>query len=80
KNFLETLLKGQSKINFLLMTKMPFKVSKTRFAKSPTWNPVSGEKEIGDVSLNDDPYALSSSYKEVKERKENKPLKKVFDW
>ncbi len=48
--FVKGLMEGRSKSGFILLTRMPFMVSKTRFARSPVYNPESGEKEVADES------------------------------
>ena len=83
--FLNGLLEGRSPLNFVLMTRLPFKVAKGRFKPSPTWNPSTNTKEVeikdtSDVKVEDDPYAVAYSYKDVKEKKENKPIGDLDDW
>ena len=77
--FLKGLLEGKAPRGFVLLTRLPFKVASSRFMKSPTWNPSTGEKEV-DVKLEDDPYAVAGSYREVKERKDSKPIEDVREW
>jgi len=45
-SFFRGLLEGRSPSGFVLLTRMPWRVSKSRFKPSPVFNPVSGEKEV----------------------------------
>lgn len=53
KGFLERLFAGGVSSGFIVLTRMPFKVSSTRFPSSPVFNPVSGvaEADKGQVPL-----------------------------
>ena len=77
--FLKGLLDNKSK--FLLLTKMPFKVSKSRYKPSPVYNPVSGEKElelsqlerVDELSTSDDAF----SQKVLKQGKVKKGFEEI---
>ena len=77
------LLSGKSPKGFLLLTRMPFRVSKDRFVKSPVWNVVSGEKELDVDSSDVASPGLGSdvlSHKASKSRKEKSLFKDEVVW
>lgn len=51
--FVRGLLDGRSPSGFLLLTRLPFRVSKDRYKPSPVWNPDSREKELYESSSED---------------------------
>lgn len=52
--FLKGLLEKRAPRNFVLMTKMPFKVAKNRFAPSPVYNPDTKEKELVEDNIDEE--------------------------
>lgn len=77
------LLNGSVKQNFSIMTRLPFKVSTSRFGVSPLWDPNGTNVLIppsssNDVKLNDDVLAFES----YKTRTGDKviPVRDVEDW
>lgn len=80
--FLKGLLEGRAPTGFVLMTRMPFKVAKNRFKPSPVYNPGSGEKELVEPKLQDDPFGVMSvrNYEERRRKQEEKPLGDLNEW
>ncbi len=64
--FAKGMMEGKSKHGFILLTKMPFKVNKNRFAKSPVYNPDTGEKEVQTeetLTNNNDAFSVKAKEK-----------------
>lgn len=72
--FLKGLLDGRSPKGFLLLTRLPFRVSKRRFAKSPVWVPEGGVKEVVDEDVGTGEDVLSA-----REQKKRQVKRSVSD-
>jgi hypothetical protein len=72
--YTQRMLDEKNTNKFLLLTRLPFKVSPDRFKASPLWDPStsSGKRELTDEELTTGNDALS-----VKKREEGK-LKKIY--
>ena len=73
--FLKGLLEGRSPHNFIMMTRMPFKVSKGRFKPSPVYVPDTGEKELYEETVDSEKSNADAYNPELRKKQRQK---KVF--
>ena len=74
--FLNSLLAGSSRKNFLLLSRLPDRVSTSRFKKSPVWYPSGYKESVVGGSVVDD----SLSKRVLDSKKEERMFKDESVW